>query len=228
MSSSNTTNFASVLRYLGLSDTYEPSPHIAPIDFLQQHVRSLPPQLLRLFSANTTPKQRTSVSVIRNRRLKYADSNPPELSPRNARSAWPALWEGRERPETEQAKDERAWADREFLGDGKQKVGNLGSLLGNYEEERESERVRTIRRQREEYVDSLPEEDDESDDEEEEVPEEPDPLEVEQSFVRSVKERFIYGLLESIDYDKVDWEERWDDDLDRDAEERWFDDEEEG
>lgn len=33
---------------------------------------------------------------------------------------------------------------------------------------------------------------------------------------------------QSIDYDEVDWDERWDEDLDRDAEDRWFDDEEEG
>lgn len=123
------------------------------------------------------------------------DSSPTELSLTNAKSMWPALWEGRERPGTEQAKEEREWAARHFLGDGKQKVGNLGSLLGDYEEERESERVRTIRRQRAEYIESLPEED-ESDSEDEEVPEDPDPSEVEQSFVRSVREQFIYGFLE--------------------------------
>ena len=32
---------------------------------------------------------------------------------------------------------------------------------------------------------------------------------------------------QSIDYDKVDWNEDWDEDLDREAEERWFDGEEE-
>lgn len=33
--------------------------------------------------------------------------------------------------------------------------------------------------------------------------------------------------LQSVDYDKVDWNEDLDEYLDRDAEERWFDDEEE-
>ncbi|KAI0368102.1 hypothetical protein BV20DRAFT_969691 [Pilatotrama ljubarskyi] len=218
-----------ILKYLGLPDTYQPSPRTAPLDFLHRHVRSLPPHLLRLFSANTTPRQRSAIPAIRNRRLKYTQSNPPEFSPANAKSAWPALWEGRERPGKEQAQEEKEWAEKEFLGDGKQQVGKLGSLLGEYEEERESERVRTIRRQRAEYIESLPEEDEESDDEEQAaIAQEASPAEAEEMFLRLVKERFIYGFLESIDYDKVDWDERWDEDLDREAEERWFEDEEEG
>ena len=99
-------------------------------------------------------------------------------------------------------------------------------------------------------------EDDEDDDAEDEsdesdedlpTPQETSPMENEAMFLKIVKERFIYGFLEvhtyiilacgllliissgyqSIDYDKVDWDGRWDGDLDRDAEERWFDDEEE-
>ncbi|KAI0326664.1 hypothetical protein GY45DRAFT_1339301 [Cubamyces sp. BRFM 1775] len=230
-----TTNFdpAPIFRYLGLPDSYEPNPRTAPIDFLHRHVRTLPPHLLKLFSANTTPKQRTVVPVIRNRRLKFTQSNPPELSIANAKSTWPTLWEGRERPGREQAQEEKEWAEKEFLGDGKQQVGKLGNLLGGYEEEREFERIKTIRRQRAEYIESLPEEDEDTDDEEEEeaakeaVTQEPSPAETEDMFLRLIKERFIYGFLESIDYDQVDWDERWDGDLDRDAEERWFDDEEE-
>ena len=30
-----------------------------------------------------------------------------------------------------------------------------------------------------------------------------------------------------MEYDKVDWDERWDPEIDRDAEESWFDEEEE-
>ncbi|KAL7282282.1 hypothetical protein PYCCODRAFT_1374136 [Trametes coccinea BRFM310] len=218
---------APILKYLGLSDTYEPSPRTAPLDFLHRHLRELPPHLLKLFSANTTPKQRTAIPAIRNRRLKYTQSNPPEFSLTSAKSTWATLWEGRERPGREQAQEEKEWAEKEFLGDGKQQVGKLGSLLGEYEEERESERVRSIRRQRAEYIESLPEEDEESDDDESTGAQEPLPAETEEGFLRLIKERFIYGFLESIDYDKVDWDERWDGDLDRDAEERWFDDEEE-
>lgn len=35
------------------------------------------------------------------------------------------------------------------------------------------------------------------------------------------------ALHQFIDYDKVDWDERWEPPLDRDEEERWFDEEEE-
>lgn len=78
------------------------------------------------------------------------------------------------------------------------------------------------------------------------APVEESPEEMKTAFLRLVKERFIYGLLEvrsylvlrmytsltpspsqNIEYDKVDWDERWDVDNDRDQEERWFDEEEE-
>ncbi|RDX55439.1 hypothetical protein OH76DRAFT_740080 [Lentinus brumalis] len=230
MSATNIVDEGPILKYLGLSPSYEPSPRNAPVDFLRKHVRELPPHLLMLFSSITTPRERTAVSAIRNRRLKYAESNPAELSLANAKSTWPALWEGRERPGQEQGKEEKDWAEKEFLGgDGKQQVGKLGKLLAEYEEEREAERVRTIRRQRAEYIESLPEEDEESDDEEDvlPIPQELSPAENEEHFLRLVKERFIDGYLESFEYDNVDWDERWDGDLDRDDEERWFDDEEE-
>ena len=35
------------------------------------------------------------------------------------------------------------------------------------------------------------------------------------------------GGMQSIDYDKVDWDEKWEPPLNRDEEERWFDEEEE-
>jgi hypothetical protein len=34
-------------------------------------------------------------------------------------------------------------------------------------------------------------------------------------------------MLQSIDYDSVDWDDRWDETEERDSEERWFDEEEE-
>ncbi|EJF62774.1 hypothetical protein BD309DRAFT_864520 [Dichomitus squalens] len=230
MSATRDFDSAPVLSYLALPDDYQPSPQTAPVEFLRKHIRELPPHLLALFSANTTPRERTVVPEIRSRRLKYVESKPPEFSLAEAKSTWPALWEGRERPGTEQAKAEKEWADKEFMGGTvQQQVGKLGELLRDYEEERESERVRTIRRQRAEYIESLPEEDEESDeDEDDQAPlPEPSPIENEAWFQRNIQERFIYGFLESIDYDKVDWNEQWDEDLDREAEERWFDDEEE-
>ncbi|KAG8819407.1 hypothetical protein FRC17_010461, partial [Serendipita sp. 399] len=45
-------------------------------------------------------------------------------------------------------------------------------------------------------------------------------------FERTLKERFIDGILEDFDYDAVDWDDRWDLQS-RDDEERWFDEEEE-
>ncbi len=130
------------------------------------------------------------------------ESKPTELSlVDNAKSTWPALWEGRERPGADQGKAEKEWVDKEFLGGAaQQQVGKLGGLLADYEEERESERVRMVRRQRAEYIESLPEEDEESDEVEDEedlerIPE-LSPAENEEWFLRNVKERFIYGFLE--------------------------------
>lgn len=192
-------NEGSILSYLDLPPFYEPSPNNSPVEFLRKHVRELPPHLLTLFAANTTPKERSVISAIRNRRLKYAQSNPADLSLVNAKSTWPGLWEGRERLGQEQGIEEKDWAEKEFLGGGgTQQVGKLGALLREYEEERESERVRAIRRQRAEYIESLPEEDEESDEDEGEIliPEEPSPAETEENFLRLVKECFIYGSLE--------------------------------
>ncbi|KAH9912621.1 uncharacterized protein BXZ73DRAFT_93163 [Epithele typhae] len=225
------TAASSILSYLALPLTYEPNPSAEPLDFLKKHFRELPTHLLKLFSTSTSPRERTTVPAIRNRRLKYADTRPSELSLVNAKSTWPALWEGYERPGVEQNQEEREWAEKKFLGgDTKQHVGRLGALLGDFEEEREFVRVRTARRERAEYIESLPEEDEDSDEDgDEDAPPPPEiPLvEREMMFLRVIRERFIYGHLESIDYDLVDWDERWDGDSDRDAEERWFDDEEE-
>lgn len=155
----------------------------------------------------------------------------------------------------EERKEEEEWAAKQFLDGKKMHVGKLGPLLGGYEEEREAERVRNIRRKEAERLEELPEEDEDTDEEEEEDQEISQPAVTEENaeetreiFLRLVKEKFIYGLLEvrittfslpcqsdlvvapysqNVDYDKVDWDEQWDVDNDRDAEERWFDEEEE-
>jgi len=220
-----------ILSYLGLPETYSPSPGGQPIQFLAKHLHIIPPHLLTLFSSITTPKQRTEIPAIRNRRLKYVESNPPELSFSSARSTWPTLWQGREPPRNEPGKEEQEWAEKEFLTGTQKHLGKLGNLLGGYEEEREAERLRVLRRQQVGLEASLPEEDEDTDDEEEEEQVnaiEEDAPEVSQAmFLRRIKERFIYGLLESIDYDTADWGERWDVENFRDEEERWFDDDEE-
>ncbi|THH05911.1 hypothetical protein EW146_g9772 [Bondarzewia mesenterica] len=237
MSSSHEFNQTPILSWLGLKSDFEPAPSRAPIEFLTQHFSKLPPHLLKHFSAITTPRQRSLISAIRNRRFRFASTDPLELRFSAARSQWPTLWDGRgERYGGEEAREEKEWVEHEFLGGSmRPHVGKLGVLLGDYEEEREAERVRTIRRQHA-AEDFVPEED-ESDEEEEEEEEEGEagatPMgeneSVEDSqalFQRRIRERFIYGLLETDLYETVDWEEKWDDD-DRDAEDRWFEEEEE-
>jgi len=232
------------LRYLGLPQDYLPSPEDDPIGFLSKHVAQLPPHILAHYSYITTPKQRTPIVAIRNRRLRYANGNPPELLFESARNSWPDLWQGRERRGVEEGNDERLWAQQRFLDGDRQHIGKLGSLLADYEEEREAERVRNIRRSRVRVQDDfVPEEDSDSD---EGVPTDPPPQESDEDtrewFERRIRERFIYGLLDvgdelrlilsiifignvqNIDYDQVDWNESLSADDDRDAEERWFDD----
>ena len=122
------------------------------------------------------------------------------------------LWEGRgERVGVEEGKDERMWAENEFLGGRRrQKVGKLGALLGGYEEEREAERIREVRRgdlsqRMQEH--SLEDNEEEEEEEEEEGGEDDEdgdsgvdepltPAQLQSNFERLVRERFIYGLLD--------------------------------
>lgn len=100
----------------------------------------------------------------------------------------------------EEGQDERDWVINDgFLQGTTKHVGNLGTLLGEYEEEREAERVRMLKRERAAAAAFVPEEDSESDDEDVLVDvgdEEVKPEEAKASFERLVRERFIYGLLD--------------------------------
>ncbi|KAG2156213.1 hypothetical protein DEU56DRAFT_846329 [Suillus clintonianus] len=212
-----------ILSYLGLPQDYNPLPSADPIEFLKRHLYQLPPNITQSFSLVTTPKQRTAITEIRNRRLKFTESKPPSLSFAAARNAWPTLWQGRERIGQEEGKDEQEWAKLSFLGGAEQQVGGLAKLLGDMEEEREAERVRFIRRMQA-SDDFVPEEESDSEGEEDEVQESESPEEAKALFERRIRERFIYGLLEGADYDSVDWDELLDVEDDRVAEERWFDD----
>ncbi|KAH7931227.1 hypothetical protein BV22DRAFT_1101187 [Leucogyrophana mollusca] len=218
-----------VLAYIGLPVDYEPLPSTSPISFLQTHLHQLPPHITQRFSLITTPKQRTVIPEIRNRRLRHTEANPPDLGFTIAKARWPLLWQGRERRGQEEGQEERDWAVKGFLGGTKQHIGKLGTLLGDYEEEREAERVRDIRRQQATPDEFVPEEDESDSDDGVATGDllEESPEEAKASFERLVKERFIYGLLEDIDYDAVDWNEQLDVLDERDAEERWFDEEEE-
>lgn len=201
-STSSSFNPDPILNYLGLPLDYEPSLTESPVNFLSKYLRLLPPNLLALFSALLTPQQRTILPIIRNRRQKYASTYPRELSIGEARKRWPLLWPGRDRPGIDQGKEEKLWADSEFLGGQQgQQVGRLGGLLATYEEEREAERVREAKRgdlESRMAVHSLNDESEEDDDEREDLtPEEYEtPQQIEVNFERLIRERFIYGLLD--------------------------------
>jgi len=114
------------------------------------------------------------------------------------------------------------------MGGLKGNVGKIGELLAEYEEEREAEAFRMSRREKAAAAAETEEEVETDSDEEEDLPpEEPEsPEQARASFERLLRERFIAGLLQDINYDKVDYDDQWDPD-DRDDEDRWFDDEEE-
>jgi hypothetical protein len=185
------------LKYLRLPQNYEPSPEIEPIAFLSKHLLQLPPHLLMNYTYITTPKQRSAIATIRNRRLHYAIRNPPDLQFNYARATWPDLWQGQERQVGQTGDDERAWVQSEFLEGKKQFVGKLGNLLASYEEERESEGIRMRRRNRATVEnDFVPEEDSDSDDDSQPPQETETEEEVKASFERLIREFFIYGRLE--------------------------------
>ncbi|PPQ64629.1 hypothetical protein CVT24_008366 [Panaeolus cyanescens] len=200
-----TTNKHPSLKYLGLPDDYKPSPETETIKFLKLHLNQLPPHIATYFSSLITPKERSILAPIRNRRLAYTNQNPKELRFEYARNTWPELWSGpKPHPGQEESSEEQAWARNEFLQGGTQHVGKLAKLLGDYEEEREAERARAERRNRiHQQIDDdfVPEEESDSDDDEpssQTVPQESE-QEMKKWFERLIRERFIYGLLEAID-----------------------------
>ena len=186
---------SAILSYIGLPPEYEPRPSSSPIEFLQKHLHVLPPHLIVGFSSITTPKQRSVIAEIRNRRLAYTETKPKQLAFAEARDRWPQLWSGRGYHGQKAAQEEREWAEKGFLGGGTQQVGKLGTLLADYEEEREAERIRQVRRQRatEEFV---PEEEDSDESEMSDQGGEESPEEELATFERWIRELFIYGMLE--------------------------------
>lgn len=198
-SSSSLSNFdaSTVLTYLGLPLDYNPSPATESIPFLNKHLCQLPSHILHGFSAITTPQQRTAVVLIRNRRFNFTQSNPPEFRFPAARRQWPTLWEGAERVEREEAREECVWVETAFLGGEYQAfVGKLGTLLGGYEEERHLERERqAIRGRRDVFLPGADERFDGRRGSSEAGP--PESAEaMQEAFLRRIRERFIYGHLE--------------------------------
>lgn len=232
-----------LLSYLGLPDNYEPSPETSTIAFLTKHMTELPPHLLKHFDHLTSAKERTTIPTIRNRRLKYTAQKPSSLEFTTAKRRWPNLWQGKE---LHGAKEEKEWVEKDFIGGSRKHVGKLGDLLGGYEEQREAERIRNLKRRQLETV--IPEEDDSSESEDDYAEgaqiEEDSQDEVKASFERLIRERLIYGLLEAssssclspypsykgslqpFEYDEVDWDDSLDSEGEREAEQRWFDEDE--
>lgn len=85
---------------------------------------------------------------------------------------------------------------KDFLKGEKKHIGKLGNLLKVYEEEREAERVRAVRRELAGTT-TPPEEEEEETESEEELGPVPEESEEEKRryFERMIRERFIYGLL---------------------------------
>lgn len=195
-----------ILTYLGLPPDYQPNPESDPIRFLSKNIHIVPKHLAPRFTRWTTPKQLTVIPTIRNRRTKFTQSSPAELSFESAKKTWPLLWIGDlpgsgSRRGRAEGLEEKDWVDREFLGGGKQHVGKLGALLADYEEERAAETARMERRRREAEELFIPEEDEDTSDEEDltsapPAPEEESLEDLRLAFERSIKERFIYGSLD--------------------------------
>ncbi|WVR04531.1 hypothetical protein IAU60_001537 [Kwoniella sp. DSM 27419] len=227
---------------LPLADTLP----IPPIDFLVKYLVSLPPSLLAHFDF-ITPRQRASVPAIKHRRLLRASSVPTPgfLTASEGRLRWPLLWErlgGDPFPPPSQGlEEEEDWVKEGFMRDvdSSQQVKKLGGFLRLLEEEREAEGVRDAKR-RERRMDTEGEEfDEESDEEEEDLsgqgqngnvdrPEiAEDQAQVTRSFEKRLLEIFLDGL-DTIDYALIDYNEP--EGVDpialRDAEDRYFDDEE--
>ncbi|KAK8846858.1 hypothetical protein IAR55_005947 [Kwoniella newhampshirensis] len=234
-----------ILSYLDLPQSSTlPLP---PFQFLTQYISLLPPSLLEPFSP-IPPPHRTAIPTIKHRRLIHATSVPPPrfLSSSEGRLRWPLLWErmGGDPfpPPSHGVEEEEDWVQKGFMKDvpveNSQQVKKLGGFLRGLEEEREMEGVRE-RKRWERGLDNVGEEfDEESDEEDDDTPngmnvgaERPvvaeDQEEVKRSFEKRLLELFLDGL-DTIDYNPIDFADPPEGDpiAIRDAEDRYFDDEE--
>jgi len=147
-----------------------------PLTFLSTHLPILPTSLLLPFSPIIPPRQRSSIPLIKSRRLLYASSTPPPtiLTARSGRLRWPLLWErlggSSLPPPSAEVVEEEDWVEQGFMPgkEGRQHVKKLGGFLRGLEEERELEGVREARRV-ERRLDDLGEEFDEESDEDGEL-----------------------------------------------------------
>lgn len=198
-----------ILTYLDLAPSAElPS---SPRAFLTNHIHSLPPPLLASFTI-VPPRQRSSVPLIKSRRLTYASRSPlPSiLTAESARLRWPLLWERLGggnialAPPTADVEEEEEWVKGGFLPgvEGRQHVKRLGGFLRGLQEEREMEDVMAAKRVERRLDDQGEEFDSDTDDEDEAVYRrvpaagvtEREVREVKEAFEKKVMELFIDGL----------------------------------
>ena len=122
-----------------------------PLTFLSNNIYNLPPHLLKYFESVTTPKQRTSIPIIKKRRLNWARSvhSRDTFTADTGRFRDPSNFEQSldrdERgyhPSHAYAQDagakESQWLENESMMSGHAKLGKLGTLLSEYESERDS------------------------------------------------------------------------------------------
>lgn len=92
------------------------------------------------------------------------------------------------------------WAKGGFLGGFKGHVGKIGEILSEYEEEREAESARTLRRERmakkAQEESAVQEEEDDSDECGAEAGPEPSDKEKKRAFERLLREQFIAGRVD--------------------------------
>ena len=201
---------ARIRSYLSLApSTILPSSTFA---FLEAHLHILPTSLLLPFSSIISPRQRSTIPIIKSRRLLHASNNPlpNTLRADSGRLRWPLLWErlgGSSLPPSSQGvEEEEDWVTEGFMPgkEGRQHVKKLGGFLRGLEEEREQEGVREARRVERRLDDVGEEFDEESDDEEASIAPRPagnpsratelDQEDVKKEFERKLLELFVDGL----------------------------------
>lgn len=180
--------------------------------FLKTHLHILPTSLLLPFSSIISPRQRSTIPIIKSRRLLHASRNPPptHLRADSGRLRWPLLWErlggSSLPPPSLEVEEEEDWVTEGFMPgkEGRQHVKKLGGFLRGLEEERELEGVREARKVERRLDDVGEEFDDESDEEDLSVVARPagsssrvseqDQDDVKKEFERKLLELFVDGL----------------------------------
>ena len=181
-----------------------------PLTFLSTHLHLLPISLLLPFSPLVPPRQRSTIPLIKSRRILHASRTPPPplLRADAGRLRWPLLWErlggSGLPPPSRGVAEEEDWVAEGFMPgkEGRQHVRKLGGFLRGLEEEREMEGVREARRVERRLDDVGEEFEEESDEEETPLRQmnagggggEADQEDVKAAFERKLLELFVDGL----------------------------------